>query len=49
MRKLILILIAITLGTHAWADTSTPGASPAKTVKVGLYFEAPFVMKSKSG
>lgn len=49
MRKLILIVIAIALGTCAWADTSTPAASPAKTVKVGLYFEAPFVMKTKTG
>jgi polar amino acid transport system substrate-binding protein len=49
MRKLILILIAIMLGTHAWADTSTPATTPAKTLKVGLYFEAPFVMKTKSG
>jgi polar amino acid transport system substrate-binding protein len=49
MRKLILIVFAITMGTHAWADTSTPAASPARTVKVGPYFEAPFVMKTKSG
>ena len=49
MRKLILILMAIMVGTYAWADTSPPVASPAKTIRVGLYFEAPFVMKIKSG
>ena len=47
MRKLILIFVAVVLGTQAWADITAPTAT--RTLKVGIYFEAPFVMKDREG
>ncbi len=50
MRKFFLLLIVIALGTQAWADATQPVAAPAqRTVKVGVYLEAPFVMKATNG
>src|SRR5271156_402482 len=49
MRKLILILLTAAIATQAGAATAPDAPTAPKTLKVGVYFEAPFVMKTADG